>query len=325
MQQTLKYRLKSFAWLRICVYVFDDFIKGLKLSMGQIATKSGTHANRSVEESMTYIENVLHRYKITGNVEKFSGRVAELGPGDNAGVAMLMKGEGCTQVDLIDRYYSDRNFEQQNKIYQHLADKYDLDQLKTTDSWDEQKIAGINWNSGQAAEEYFQQCASQDGTVYDYIISCAVLEHLYDPLDCLQKMVACLKPGGKVLQIVDLRDHNLFSPIKHELFFLQIPSFIYPLIGKNSGKPNRILVHRYRDVLESMKQSGLIDYSILVGSLASIGEIEPPRKFLDIDPEKQRQAINFVEQHRHKFAPEFNQVDSQDLAVTGIFLNIVKK
>ena len=61
------------------------------------------------------------------------------------------------------------------------------------------------------------------------------------------------------------------------------------------------------------------------GSLAGVGKIEPPQKFEDIEPEKQRQAINFVEEHRHKFAKEFNHVDSKDLAVSGIFLNLIKK
>ncbi len=326
MQQTLREWSRRSAFLKISFYLIEDFIRGLKLSLGKLGTESGAaHAKFSEEESMIYIENIIHSYKTNGNIEKFSGTVAELGPGDNAGVAMLMRGEGCTQIDLVDRYYSDRNTEQQSKIYQHIADKYDLNHLKTTDSWDEQKIAGINWKIGQAAEDYFRQCADRNEPVYDFIVSCAVLEHLYDPLDCLQQMVGCLKSGGKILQIVDLRDHNMFTPVKHELFFLQIPSFIYPLTGKNSGRPNRILIHRYREVLESMKQAGLIDYSILVGSLADVGKIEPPQKFQDIDPEKQRQTIEFVEQHRHKFAQEFKHVDSQDLAVSGIFIDIIKK
>jgi len=276
MQQTLKESIKRFPFIKICAYLVEDLIKRLKLSVGQIGSESGAaHANYSVEESMTYIESALHSYKTNGNINKFSGSVAELGPGDSAGVAMLMRGEGCTQIDLVDRYYSNRNLEQQSKIYQHIADKYQLNHLKTTDSWDEQKIAGINWKIGQAAEDYFHQCAEKNEPVYDFIVSCAVLEHLYDPLSCLQQMLACLKPGGQILQIVDLRDHNMFTPIKHELFFLQVPSFIYPLMGRNSGRPNRILVHRYRDLLESMKQEGLIDYSILVGSLAGVGKIEP--------------------------------------------------
>lgn len=326
MQQTLKSQVKRFPFIKISAYIVEDFIKGLKLSVGKISSESGSaHANYSEEESLTYIESALQSYKTNGNIEKFSGTVAELGPGDNAGVAMLMRGEGCTQIDLVDRYYSNRNLQQQGKIYQQIANKYDLNHLKTTDSWDEQKIAGINWKIGVAAEDYFRDCAERNSPVYDFIVSCAVLEHLYDPLDCLQQMVACLKPGGQILQIVDLRDHNMFTPLKHELFFLQVPSFIYSLTGKNSGRPNRILVHRYRDVLESMKQEGLIDYSILIGRLADVGKINPPQKFEDIDSDKQRQAINFVEKHRHKFAKEFDHVDSQDLAVSGIFLNLIKK
>lgn len=284
------------------------------------------HSDLSEKESITYLEKALETYKIEGKIEKFSGTVAELGPGDSAGVGMLMRAEGCTQVDLIDRFYSNRDLKQQSKIYQLIADKYDLNHLKTTDFWDEQKIAGINWKIGEPAEVYFRKCVDKGDTKYDNIVSCAVLEHLYDPLDCLQQMVACLKPGGNILHIIDFRDHGMFTPVKNELFFLQIPSLIYPLIVKNTGKPNRILVHRYRDVLESMKQAGLIDYSILVMSLVGgVGRIYPAQKFEDIDLDKQNQAINFVEKHRHKFAKEFNHVDSKDLAVSGILLKVNKK
>jgi hypothetical protein len=73
-----------------------------------------------------------------------------------------------------------------------------------------------------------------------------------------------------------------------------------------------------------MKNSGLIDYSILVTQLVSVGEITPHQIFEDIDMDKRRKAINFVEKHRQKFAREFRHVDSQDLAIAGIFLIVTK-
>lgn len=94
---------------------------------------------------------------------------------------------------------------------------------------------------------------------------------------------------------------------------------------RNSGRPNRILLHRYRDVLESMKNSGLIDYAILITNLVSVGEITPHQIWEDIPIDKRRQAINFVEEHRRKFAREFHHVNSQDLAASGIFLIVTKK
>jgi SAM-dependent methyltransferase len=324
--QGIKSFLKAIPIVRLAMYIAQDLKQGLHLALGQIVTESGsTHLMRSESESLSYIEEVFTDYKTYGGIEKFSGVVAEIGPGDSAGVAMLMRYDGCDRVDLIDRYYSHRNLEQQSNLYEALAQKYQLHYLKTTTNWDEQSLPGITWKIGQAAEVYFKTCRQERGQIYDFIVSRAVLEHLYDPLTALQDMVACLKPGGRMFHKIDFRDHGMFTPMQNELFFLQIPGSIYPWMIRNSGRPNRIFVHRYRDVLESMKQQGLIDYSILTTHLVSIGgEIVPHQVFEEIDPDKRCPAIDFIELHREKFAKEFVDVASQDLCISGVFLIVTK-
>jgi SAM-dependent methyltransferase len=325
-KQKVKSLLNTLPGLLVTAFVTDDFLQGIRLRGGVINTDSGaTHMNLSEAESLSYIEKVFAEYKKYGGIDKFFGRIAEIGPGDNAGVAMLMRRDGCTQVDLIDRYYSSRNPEQQSKIYNLIAQKYHLNHLRTTNSWDDQALPGINWKIGQAAEVYFQNCVQESGEVYDFIVSRAVLEHLYDPLDAIKQMIACLKPGGQMFHEIDFRDHGMFSPIRHELTFLEVPETIYPWMVRNSGRPNRILVYMYRNILESMKNSGLIDYSILVTHLVNVGDITPHQVFEEIPFEKQHQAIKFVEENRQKFATKFHHIDSEDLAVAGIFLVVTKK
>jgi hypothetical protein len=73
-----------------------------------------------------------------------------------------------------------------------------------------------------------------------------------------------------------------------------------------------------------MKQQGLIDYSILTTHLVSIGEIVPHQVFEEIDPDKRRQAIDFIELHREKFAKEFVDVASQDVCISGVFSIVTK-
>jgi SAM-dependent methyltransferase len=318
--------LKSIPGLGVILYIIDDFLHGIRTLIGKNVSISGsTHVKFSSEESVSYIEEVLNNYKKYGKFEKFFGRVAEVGPGDNAGVAMLIRGDGSTQVDLIDRFLSYRNPQQQKEIYQAIAQKYNLQHLRTHNDWNEQGLDGITWKIGQASEEYFKQCAEEQGKVYDFIVSRAVLEHLYDPLGALRSMTNCLKPNGLLLHKVDFRDHGMFSSLSHELTFLQVPGNVYPLMVKNSGRPNRILIHLYREVLDSMKKDGLIDYSILVTNLVNVGKINPHKLFHEIDLDKQQKSIQFVEKHRHKFAKEFRNVDSKDLAVSGIFLVVTKK
>ncbi|MBW4512546.1 MAG: class I SAM-dependent methyltransferase [Scytonematopsis contorta HA4267-MV1] len=318
--------LKSIPGVGVILYIIDDFLHGIRTLIGTNVSISGsTHVQFSPEESVAYIEEVFDSYKKYGKFDKFFGRVAEVGPGDNAGVAMLIRKDGSTQVDLIDRFLSYRNPQQQKEIYEALAQKYNLEHLRAKNEWGEQALDSITWKVGQASEEYFKDCAQKQGEVYDFIISRAVLEHLYDPLSALRSMTNCLKPNGLLLHKVDFRDHGMFSALSHELTFLQVPGNVYPLMVKNSARPNRILIHLYREVLDSMKRDGLIDYSILVTNLVDVGNINPHKLFDDIDLDKQHKSIKFVEKHRHKFAKEFKNVDSKDLAVSGIFLVVTKK
>lgn len=324
-KQKLKSFLSSNPSMKTTAFIADDLWQGLCMKMGKIDSDSGTiHSTYSTEESIKYIEEVFNDYKIYGEFEKFYGVAAEIGPGDNAGVALLMRRDGCQQVDMIDRYYSRRNPEQQKEIYESLANKYMLDDLKTQDLWDETQIVGVTWNIGKSAELYFENCAQEKGQRYDFIVSRAVLEHLYNPLDALQNMVTCLKPGGRMLHKIDFRDHGMFTPENQELTFLEIPSSIYPWLGKNSGRPNRILIHRYREILENMKNKGLIDYSLLITHLVGSGDINPHTVWENIDHDKQNQAISFVEKYKHRFADEFINVSNKDLAVSGVFLNAIR-
>jgi SAM-dependent methyltransferase len=326
LKHPIKIIVNSSPSLKATAFVIDDFIKGIRLAMGNLETDSGaTHSELSEEKSVSYIEEVFKDYKHYGGIERFQGIAAEIGPGDNAGVALLMRRDGCDRVDLIDRYHSYRNPGQQSRIYETLAQRYKLDDFREKDGWDERTLAGIQWKIGQPAELYFKKCAIEQGKIYDFIVSRAVLEHLYNPLDALHDMVDCLKPGGHMFHVIDFRDHGMFTPKHHELTFLEIPGFIYPLMVYNTGRPNRILLHRYRDALESMKRKGLIDYSILVICLVSYGFLASYQRFEDIDKVKQRQAVDFVEAHRKKFASEFSHVDSTELAISGIFLKVTKK
>lgn len=185
----------------------------------------------------------------------------------------------------------------------------------------------MTFTLGQPAEVYFLDCAKNLGEINDFIVIVysACLEHLYAPLNALKHRVESLKPGGRILHKIDLRDPGMFTPTAHELTFLQIPNTIYRFMVSNSGRPNRILVHRYREVLEEMKNAELINYSLLVTSLVGVGEITPHKMFPEIDLEKQRQAVAFVEEHRQKFASEFIEISSEDLAISGILINVTKK
>ena len=119
---------------------------------------------------------------------------------------------------------------------------------------------------------------------------------------------------------VDLRDHAMFTPEHHELTFLRFPRIVYRLMTRSSGRPNRVLFHRYRECLERLKRERRIDYRLLVTRLTGIGDVIPHLVPEQIDEGLWQRSAQFVDRRRRGFASEFSQVPSRDLAVAGFFL-----
>lgn len=325
MRRFAKHIWNQWPLLKAALLVADDLRWGVRLRRGRIDTDSGaTHAELSVAESVRYIEEVIAAYKRYGQMDRFTGVVAEVGPGDNAGVAMLMRNDGCDQVDLIDRFASRRDRLSQTRIYDALSAKYHLQWLRNGGTWNDQELVGIVPKIGRSAEQYFSAYERNPGTGYDAIVSRSVLEHLYDPLGALEHMAHSLKPGGRMLHKIDLRDHGLFTPQHHELTFLEFPHGLYRLMTKNSGRPNRILFHRYREVCERLKAHAQIEYSMYITRLTGIGDLEPHLLYEDIPAALWREASEQVDRYRSGFAREFRSVGGRDLAIAGMFVVMIK-
>jgi hypothetical protein len=298
-------------------YAVDDLGRGLGQRLGRIQSESGsTHRALPVEESVGYVEAVFQDYLTYTGLDRLGGTAAEVGPGDNAGVGLLLRAAGCETVELIDRFRSRRSPDQQHRIYQALADGHDLP--PPGGDWDDEKLSGIVWRLGSSAEGYFAQRV-RDGGRYDLIVSRAALEHLYDPLGAIRSMTACLEPGGRMAHKIDFRDHGMFTPAHPELTFLRYPAPLYRQMTRRSGRPNRVLLHRYRSLAEELGRQASLEVTILVTSLVGEGEITPHVPFAAVPPAALQRAVRRVDAERHHFAAEFTGVSSEDLAVTGIF------
>lgn len=305
------------SFLTACAYYYiDNQRSAARMRANNIETDSGmAHSGLSVEQSLRYIEDVFKDYKHYAGISKFYGRVAEVGPGDNCGVGLMFLVDGCEHVDLIDRFYSKRNSTQHGEIYRALFDRHP--QLREffsgVDFSDETKFRHLcrHYGEAAAAEEFFVK-----STGYDFIVSRAVMEHVYSPSVAIRNMAMALNPGGMLLHKVDLRDHNMFSSAFHELKFLEVPDWLYSLITKDAGRPNRILTHEYKAVLSDV----LPDYKILVTRLAGVGDITPHIPYEQIPIEQRTQSISYVRSVRHSFAKSLRSVTDEDLSIAGIFL-----
>ena len=233
-------------------YLADDLRARRRLARGRLATRSGTrHATLSLDESLDYIDRVYTDYLSYGGLKNFSGRVAEIGPGDNFGVALRMLGAGAGEVHTLDRYRPHRDEAQQARIHRALAQRHGLGALLSDGGAGTNEIRGLVAHEGTPAETFFRS----SGLRFDCIVSRAVLEHLYYPLTALDNMAASLTPGGTLIHRIDFRDHGMFAG-HHPLAFLTIPDILYRAMTRGSGRPNRLLMPAWRDWLERSPLAG---------------------------------------------------------------------
>jgi SAM-dependent methyltransferase len=244
---------------------------------------SGKHGG-SPEDRQAYAARAVGLYKSWLGIERFYGKVAEVGPGEVSETALRIAAEG-SEVHVVDRFTYGANgaFSAPLVIHRHNA----------------------------PAEKFFLE--NRD---FDFIVSCAVMEHLYDPLTALRAMAAALKPGGAMVHIVDCSDHGRFSDSMHDLSFLRISPALYYPIKVNSGL-NRIRLSAYVRVMEEIGA----DYKILITHLTGVSEdIEPVAPFSEIPPDVVERSRANVAAIRSRLAQPFRGMSDLDLMVKGFVL-----
>src|SRR5665213_2549392 len=106
------------------VFMVDNQLAKLKLVRGNIGSDSGmAHEGFKLDESLAYIDWVYGDYRNEAGIDRFYGMIAEVGPGDNCGVALRLVADGADQVDLVDRFYSKRDESKQSVIYRALIER----------------------------------------------------------------------------------------------------------------------------------------------------------------------------------------------------------
>src|SRR5688572_10225926 len=230
------------------------------------------------EDAAIRITRTYHHYLLFGGVDRLRGRICEIGPGDTAGVSLIALRYGAKSSDLVERFDRTFSVEGQAAIYRALSEIHGLDQFRQTPEWRDDHIQGIHWFKNAAEKHLREQLAR--GVRYDTIISNAVLEHLDDPLEVIRTGVDVLEKGGIMLHQVGLDDHGLYSSLPEnydELSWFETPDWLQKRFARNTGRPNRILFHEYRNLMESLKTGGKIrDYKFTIRQLAGVGKLPIP-------------------------------------------------
>ena len=297
------------------IFAVHNQLGRLRLIGGRIESDGGmAHARLRLDESLAYIRMVFDEYKREAGVEHFAGRAAEIGPGDNCGVALLLLADGCDSVDLVDRFYSKRSESQHAEIYRALIAGDARLRNRFGSAQREEDFPGIARHYGEhaSAERFFRESGP-----YDLIVSRAVMEHLHDPMAALRDMVMALRVGGTMLHVVDLRDHGMFSEVGFpETKFLEMPDTLHRIMTDSVGRPNRVSLGAYTRALDRLP----VSYTIKVTHLVGGQPLEMPTPYAGIPQEMRHRAEKAIETARGRLARSLRDERTEDLAVSGFFM-----
>ena len=309
----------------IAYKLFDNRRLRKRIESGDIETIHGsTHLNRSVTDSLAYIEKQFATYLKYGGLtyDAVKGkRILELGPGDNLGVALKFLAAGAASVVCLDRFYSKRNPEHEREIYKALRERLSVEEQSRFDravnlsgnvEFNPEKLQSVY---GVSLDGFADKLA---GEKFDLILSCAVLEEIYDPDPVFAAMDRLLAQGGSLVHVIDLGDYGMFrNQGMHPLTFLTISEPIYKRMASDSGLPNRKRLGYY---VEKMKQLGY-QARFFVTSMLPDGRLEPAAEYV---PGSFKQGSNLVAEIRSKLANDFKNLDEEQLLIDGVLLVATK-
>ena len=324
MSATLKKVAGQSKTLIILHRIVDNWRRRRAFEAGQTANAYGsTHETWSLEKSVDYINQVYREYLEYAGLkpEHIRGwRVLEVGPGDNFGVALRFLADGAAQVVSLDKFYSERNEEQQARIYRELRNQLApeaaavFDECISLENGIELNKQRLEYIYGHGIEEADQILEAES---FNFIVSRAVLHNVYEIDRGFAAMDRLLAPGGYMAHKIDFSDEKMFSSRgMHPLTFLTIPETFYRLMAKDSGKPNRRLIGDYRRLMRELGYEA----KLLVTAIAGAGPLTPHRENIERGVDYGNKTVSLISEIRSRLARPYRTLPEEELAAGGVFL-----
>jgi SAM-dependent methyltransferase len=318
-------------WLLIGYFAAMGVWSRLRLSRGRIENAVGSsHSELQLEQSLAYIDRVFDEYVRYGKLgpDDLQGRrFLELGVGDNIGVALRFLAAGAREYACLDQFYSVRDVAAERKIYLALRERIPGEQRARFDA----AVAldhGIALNPTMIRTVYGKGAQEADrvfpGEQFDFILSRAVIHEVYEIDGAFAAMDKLLAPGGMLLHKIDLRDYGMLSAWGfHPREFLTIPHWIYALMVRNCGKPNRRLIDYYRDKMRELGYCADLSITCLVDPRGYRGvqeEFDPPRQKIEYGVDYSERHRSLIAEIRPRLRAQFRDLSDEDLLAAGVFL-----
>lgn len=309
----------------------SSFLRRLRFAMGRIESNTGSTTNAlRVEDAVAYIHRTFRDYERYGGLEggKLQGAdLLEIGPGDSLGVGLLFLARGAASYTTIDKFFSERDPDNERRIYERLRQDLSPDERARFDA--AVTLDGAPRFNPDKVRTIYGHGAQEAGRVlapgsFDGIVSRAVLHEIYEAREAIEAMDAVLRPGGWMLHKIDLRDDGLFSGRGfHPLEFLTISETVYWLMAYDTDKTCRRPLPFYREIVRGL---GYEARFVITGIIETEGykAVENPagdgkeklEAGVDYGPEHER----LVAEIRPRLSAAFRNLDDSDLLAASVFL-----
>ncbi|MEO0794176.1 MAG: methyltransferase domain-containing protein [Verrucomicrobiota bacterium] len=300
-------------------YIATDSVLGICTRLGIGSFGSGKrHQRYSAEKSADYAEWYVGLFEqLLSGPNAYRGDVCELGPGDSLAGGYLMRARGADSVTFFERFQSHHDREKELQVAQILKER---EEKRTGKAALPSEAIATTYDAfrlvqGVPAEDHLRV----DDSEYDLILSNSVLQHVLDPMPLLELCYERLRPGGRMLHVIDLRCLGLFKSWG-ELAWLQTSPACHRMMVQNTGRPNRIRFNQYREWAENSGAEYEFLIRHLVGTNKALGDIPPE----SVPEPAWNVARQLVESERPKFCPELRSISIDDHCVATFLLCITK-
>jgi len=321
---------RHFKWFVIATNIYQDTLRRAHLRSDQISQPDfSTHPASDIPSYLNGAKSTFSRYQMYGGLsdDRLRGaRVLEIGPGETLAVALHLIGAGASQVVAVDKFVPLQRSTFHQTLYRALATSLDKDGRERVEAAVDLRD-GVTFDSRRVVYVYGKAIEDAAATFppesFDAIVSNAVLEEVYDLDRTFAALDRVLKPGGRQVHVIDLRDYGMFSKYGyHPLEFLTVPDPVYRLMVESVGQPNRRLVDYYRDRLESLGYSSSIYTTWILGQPKPLSTFRTDiRRGVDYSDE----SLALVRSIRPRLLPRYRKLSDDDLIVQSIIVSAEKR
>lgn len=204
-----------------------------------------SETDRCIDYDLRVANGLLEQLgRYGGSIE--DAHVLELGPGSDLGLGLYLLGNGAASYTAFDRH--DLAGRVPAEFYARFAARVGI-------------AAGMR-RIRYVAREDFDLARALEPESIDVVFSNAAFEHFDDVEATVRRLTRVVKPGGKLVAVIDLQTHSRWIRDKDPNNIYRYPRWLYRLFYF-PGQPNRVRPAEYRSFFE---RNGWIDVSINVST-----------------------------------------------------------